>query len=177
MRYPFLALLAKRPAHGYELKHELEETFGDLLPPLNAGQVYTTLARLERDGLVRGDDVPEDARNKRVYELTAAGREALQEWAEAPSPAVKLKDEFFIKLVLAAKTGVAEPKALVDRRRRECLQALRDLADLTSRRDGDLDAAATLLIEGAALHLEADVKWLERCDERLTKEEADAGGA
>jgi DNA-binding PadR family transcriptional regulator len=173
MRYPFLALLAQRPAHGYDLKQQLEETFGEVLPPLNAGQVYTTLARLERDGLVRGDEVPEDARNKRVYELTAAGVEALREWAEAPSPAVKVKDEFFMKLVLAAKTGIADSKGLVDRQRREYLQALRDLEDVAARRDGTLDAAAALLIEGAALHLDADLKWLDRCEERLTKEESD----
>jgi DNA-binding PadR family transcriptional regulator len=178
MRYPFLALLARAPAHGYELKHELEETFGELLPPLNAGQVYTTLARLERDGLVRGDDVREDSRNKRVYELTPAGLEALRAWAEAPTPAVKVKDEFFMKLVLARQAGIADPKALVERRRRRCLQALRDLDDLAAGRNGSLDAAAALLVEGAALHLEADLKWLERCEERLLpKEERDGTGA
>ena len=80
MRYPFLALLADGPAHGYELKQALEHRFGDVLPPLNAGQVYTTLQRLERDGLVVGRDVPEDGRQKRVYELTPAGREALDDW-------------------------------------------------------------------------------------------------
>lgn len=168
MRHAFLALLSDRPRHGYELKQELEETFGQVLPPLNAGQVYTTLARVERDGLVRGHDVPEDTRNKRVYELTAAGAEALQEWVQAPSPTVRVKDEFFMKLVLAAKTGLADPKTLVERQRREYLQALRDLSDLARRQDGTLDAAA-LLVEGAALHLQADLKWLDRCEERLTR--------
>ena len=57
MRSPFLALLAARPAHGYELRQALEQRFGSALPPMNAGQVYTTLARLERDGLVVGEDV------------------------------------------------------------------------------------------------------------------------
>jgi DNA-binding PadR family transcriptional regulator len=177
MRHAFLALLARRPAHGYELKQQLEETFGGVLPPLNAGQVYTTLARLERDGLVRGDEVPEDARNKRVYELTPTGLEALRQWTQAASPAVKVKDEFFMKLVLASVTGIADPKALLDRQRREYLQALRDLDDAAARSDGSLDVAAALLIEGAALHLEADLKWLDRCAERLTKEESDGSRA
>ena len=170
MRFPLLALLAKRPAHGYELKQALEETFGDLLPPLNAGQVYTTLARLERDGLVRGDEVADDTRNKRVYALTAGGRAALAEWTEAPLPAVKLKDEFFMKLVLATKTGIADPRTLLERRRRECLQALRELNDLAAPEKGSRAVAAELLVEGAALHLEADLRWLERCTERLIKE-------
>src|SRR5919108_3916326 len=123
MRYPFLALLASGPAHGYELKQALEQRFGDALPPLNAGQVYTTLARLERDGLVRGSDVPDDSRQKRVYTLTTAGRAALEEWAELPTAATRLRDEFFMKLVLAGLSGVAEPRTLIERQRRECLQA------------------------------------------------------
>lgn len=169
MRYAFLALLSERPRHGYELKQELEETFSQVLPPLNAGQIYTTLARLERDGFVRGHDVPEDTRNKRVYELTAAGTEALRAWAQGPSPVLRVKDEFFIKLILAAKTGLADPRTLVERQRREYLQALRDLNNLASRGDGKLDAAGALLVEGATLHLEADLKWLDRCEERLTR--------
>ena len=178
MRYPILALLSRRPAYGYELKQELDEMFGDVLPPLNAGQVYTTLARLERDGLVHGDDVPEDARNKRVYELTEAGREALRAWAESPSAAVTVKDEFFMKLVLARRTGIADSRALLERQRRRCLEALRDLDDLTGGWKGELDAPAALLAEGAALHLEADLRWLERCEERLlTKEERNETGA
>jgi DNA-binding PadR family transcriptional regulator len=167
MRHPFLALLAARPAHGYELKQALDERFGSTLPTLNAGQVYTTLARLERDGLVRGRDVPDDSRQKRVYELTAAGREALDEWVSTPTPATRLRDEFFLKLVLAAHAGVADPRALIERQRREYLQALRDLAGVAP--NGNV--AGSLLVEGAALHLEADLKWLDLCQERLTQEE------
>ena len=100
MRHPFLALLATGPAHGYELKQALDERFGSTMPVLNAGQVYTTLARLERDGLVRGHDIPEDSRQKRVYELTAAGREALDDWVATPTPATRLRDEFFAKDML-----------------------------------------------------------------------------
>ena len=102
MRSAFLALLAARPAHGYELRQALEQRFGSALPPMNAGQVYTTLARLERDGLVVGEDVPDDSRQKRVYALTDAGRAALDEWVAAPTPGPRLRDEFFLKLVLAA---------------------------------------------------------------------------
>ena len=74
MRQHLLALLAKEPAHGYELKLALEQTFGTAYPSPNIGQIYVTLKRLEADGLVRGEDVEQDSRpNKKVYELTAAG--------------------------------------------------------------------------------------------------------
>ena len=75
MRFPLLALLAGGPAHGYELKQAMEQQFGAVLPPLNAGQIYTTLSRLERDGLVEDDAVAQNGRpNKRVYRLTEAGQ-------------------------------------------------------------------------------------------------------
>ena len=165
MRYPFLALLAEGPAHGYELKQALEQRFGDVLPPLNAGQVYTTLARLERDGLVNGSEVPDDTRQKRVYELTRAGRDALQKWVATPTTGTRLRDEFFMKLVLAGLSGISDPRTLIDRQRREYLQALRDLADATPTSNGN--AVAARLVEGAALHVEADLKWLDLCEERL----------
>jgi DNA-binding PadR family transcriptional regulator len=171
MRYPFLALLAQAPAHGYELKQALEQRFGALLPPLNAGQIYTTLQRLERDGLVRGADVEGDSRNKRVYELTETGAEALREWVEAPAPGARLKDEFFMKLVLAGLSGIADARAMIERQRRENLQSLRDLGELAARQPANGSASASLLLEGAALHLQADLEWLDLCEERLIPKE------
>ena len=167
MRYPFLALLAERPAHGYELKQALEHRFGGALPALNAGQIYTTLARLERDGLVSGTDVEGDTRQKRVYELTDAGRRALEEWVEKPASGPRLRDEFFLKLVLAGAAGIADPRRLIERQRREYLQALRDLTAVAQ----DGNGVAALLAEGAALHLEADLKWLDLCERQLLEEQ------
>ena len=169
MKFPILAMLASSPAHGYELKRELEQHFGAALPPLNTGQIYTSLARLERDGLVDADRVAQDSRpNKRVYHLTSEGQAALDEWVAQPTPGSRLRDEFFMKLILAGRTGIAPPGALIERQRAEYLQALRDLDRLASAA-GD-DAAQALLIEGAALHLEADLKWLDLCEQRLTEE-------
>ena len=130
MRAPFLALLAARPSHGYELRQTLEQEFGDLLPALNAGQIYTTLARLERDGLVEGREVPGDGRGKRVYALTDAGRAVVNEWIEQPVSGTRLKDEFFMKVVIVAAAGLAPPQALIDAQRQEYLQSLRELNDL-----------------------------------------------
>ena len=169
MKFPILAMLASSPAHGYELKRELEQHFGAALPPLNTGQIYTSLARLERDGLVDADRVAQDSRpNKRVYRLTAEGQAALDEWVTQPTPGTRLRDEFFMKLVLAGRAGIADPRVLIERQRGAYLQALRDLDRLSGAANGDW--AESLLIEGAALHLEADLKWLALCEERLTAE-------
>jgi len=171
VRELFLALLSDDGAHGYELKQSLEHEFGDLLPALNAGQIYTTLARLERDGLVVSRAVPGDGRGKRVYEPTEAGRAALAAWIERPISGRRLKDEFFMKLVVVASVGLADPSRLIDGQRREYLQSLRDLnALLESNGKGP---AAELLVEGAILHVKADLEWLELIERKLTlKEEA-----
>jgi DNA-binding PadR family transcriptional regulator len=167
MRFPLLALLAGGPAHGYELKTQLEQRFGSVLPPLNAGQIYTTLSRLQRDGLVDDDAVAQNGRpNKRVYRLTAEGQSELDRWVADATPSPRLKDDFFMKLVLARASGIADPLQLIDRQRGAYLQALRELDDVAASLDGD-DTAA-LLVEGAALHLEADLKWLDLCERRMT---------
>ena len=169
MKFPILAMLASSPAHGYELKRELEQHFGAALPPLNTGQIYTSLARLERDGLVDADRVAQDSRpNKRVYRLTPQGQAALDEWVAQPTPGSRLRDEFFMKLVLAGRAGIADPRELIERQRGEYLQGLRDLDRLSGAANGEW--AEALLIEGAALHLEADLKWLALCEERLNAE-------
>jgi DNA-binding PadR family transcriptional regulator len=170
MRYAFLALLAKQPAHGYELKQAFDTAFGPGWPPLNFGQIYTTLSRLERDNLVRSRDVPQEGRpDKRVYELTQEGKQALQEWVEAPTTGTHIKDDFFMKVVLVRLSGIAEPGPLIERQRREYLQAIKDLDNLIISQSPDGNPAAHLLVEGAILHLRADLKWLDLCEERLSK--------
>jgi DNA-binding PadR family transcriptional regulator len=166
MRHAVLALLADEPAHGYEIKRALEERFGTVIAPLNAGQVYTTLQRLQRDELVADDAVAQSGRpDKRVYRLTAAGRQALEEWLGAPSAPTKLRDDFFMKLVLAYSMGLADPAELLARQRETYLRALGELERVLA--DGGADGTTALVVEGAALHLEADLKWLDRCEEVL----------
>jgi DNA-binding PadR family transcriptional regulator len=173
MKYPFLALLASGPRYGYELKQALELQFGAALAPINAGQVYTTLQRLERDGLVRGEDVPGDTRQKRVYTLTDEGREALGGWVTEPTSATRLRDEFFLKLVLAGMSGIADPRRLIEHQRREYLIALRALGEVNG---ASPDPVASLLAEGTALHLEADLRWLDLCESRLVQEDSNEHG-
>jgi DNA-binding PadR family transcriptional regulator len=169
MRSIVLALLADGPQHGYELRSRLEQVFGSMMPQINSGQVYTTLQRLERDGLIVGDDIPGDSRNKRVYDLTAPGRDELQAWIDTPVASTRLRDEFFMKLVLVGSRSPAVTRRLLDLQRREYLQALRDLGEMARQVDGDV--VAELLVEGAQLHAEADLRWIDQCAERLLDEE------
>ncbi|HEU0115504.1 MAG TPA: helix-turn-helix transcriptional regulator [Thermomicrobiales bacterium] len=174
MRNALLALLAKEPAHGYELKQALEETFGDAWPPTNIGQIYTTLGRLERDGLVQSVHVAQEHRpDKRVYAVTPEGRRELDDWIATPTPGPRLRDEFFLKLILAQTAGLnsaSDPRLLIERQRRAFLHSLRELNDLATRQDTRDNPAALLLIEGAILHLQADVQWLDLCESRLIRE-------
>lgn len=168
MRSVLLALLAKEPAHGYELKQALEQTLGSAYPSPNIGQIYVTLGRLEKDGLVRGEDVTQSNRpNKRVYELTPAGHEAVAEWLDAPGEGPRLRSEFFTKLALVPLTGAADRMTLINRQRRHCLNLMRGLSEPGHPKQRG-NAIAALLIEGARLHLQADLEWLERCQEALT---------
>jgi DNA-binding PadR family transcriptional regulator len=167
VRQPLLALLAKEPAHGYELKLALEQTFGQAYPSPNIGQIYVTLKRLEQDGLVRSQDVEQATRpNKRVYELTPAGRESLRAWVNEPNEGPRVRDDFFIKLVLAPMAGLADRMGLINTQRRHYLGIMRNLTELMADTD-PADTVARLLIEGAVLHLQADLDWLERCLEEL----------
>jgi DNA-binding PadR family transcriptional regulator len=167
VRLALLALLAAGPAHGYQLKAALEETFGPAYPRPNIGQVYVTLGRLEKTGLVRGTAVDQATRpNKRVYEITDAGREALDVWRDGPSVEVRLRDDFFAKLILAPPPGPTGRRDLINSQRRECVQVMRGLSRLAADHDRD-DRTAQLLVEGALLHLQADLDWLERCQEEL----------
>ena len=169
MKYPLLALLAAGPAHGYELKQSFEGRFGAVWPPVNIGQIYATLQRLERDHLVRSSEVEQSGRPaKNVFEITEAGYHALAEWLQEANPGPRVRDEFFMKLVLADLAGVADPGALLNQQRQVLLQELSDLNHVASRTAPD-QHVTRLLIEGANLHLEADLKWLDLCEEALLK--------
>ncbi|MFC5805183.1 PadR family transcriptional regulator [Streptomyces formicae] len=167
MRLPLLALLARGPAHGYELKQDLEQLLGAAYPQPNVGQIYVTLGRLEKSGLIEGEEIAQTSRpNKKIYRLTDAGTEALRAWFEETADEPRVRDEFFMKLALAPRTGLADQIALINKQRREYLNTMRSLSKLSATENRD-HRIAQLLIEGAMLHLQADLDWLERCQEEL----------
>jgi DNA-binding PadR family transcriptional regulator len=165
MRFLFLALLGGGPAHGYDLKRAYDARFGAIWGALNIGQVYTTMARLERDGFVTHETVAQgDRPDKKVYEITALGRKELEAWMAEADDAPAVKSDFVLKLVAARLTG-GDPAPILARQRQRYLQALRDL-DALEVSDGD--GVRGLLVEGAALHLDAELRWLDLCERRIS---------
>jgi DNA-binding PadR family transcriptional regulator len=174
MQEVVLALLAKEPSHGYQLRARLLDALGPLGDSMNAGQIYVTLTRLEKGGLVnweRADGLP-DRPDRKVYALTAAGQQRVAEWlAEVDWPGLA-PTEFHLKLIAAAAARLADPIALVDAQRRELLRRLRD-AQRAALDEPD-GSPATLLIEGLVLRLQADLRWLEACERTWTTRRAEA---
>ena len=159
-----LAMLAKEPSHGYGLRARLRQALGPVGEAMNAGQIYVTLGRLEKAGLVtpaRSAGLP-DRPDRKVYELTAAGQRRVADWITevgwpGPAPA-----EFHLKLVAAAAAGLGDPLAIVDRQRRELFRLLRD-AERAALAEPER-STGSLLLEGIVLRLQADIHWLEACE-------------
>ena len=165
-----LAMLAKEPSQGYQLRARMNDALGPLGEALNAGQIYVTLGRLEKAGLVAVEETPEAAgpsdRDRKVYVLTATGQERVAEWlAEVSWPKPDLA-EFHLKLIAAAAAGLADPIGIVDAQRRELLRRLRDAQRAEMAVPDGSDAA--LLLEGIVLRLQADLRWLEACEANWT---------
>jgi DNA-binding PadR family transcriptional regulator len=159
-----LALLAKEPAHGYELRARLQDALGPLGEAMNAGQIYVTLTRLEKAGLVTAQRVAgkQDRPDRKVHALTPEGQQRVAQWiSEAgwPKPA---PTEFHLKLVAADAAGLADPIGIVRAQRNVLLQGLRDAQRAAL--DEPEGSTAGLLLEGVVLRLQADLHWLEACE-------------
>ena len=162
VREVLLALLAGEASHGYQLRARLALALGPLAEVLNDGQVYVTLGRLEKAGLLTSRRVGQtDRPDRKVYELTPAGHEQVTEWLRDTSWPKPAPAEFHLKLVAAAAAGLADPVGIVDRQRRELLVGLGQ-AQRAALAEPDGSVAA-LLLEGVVLRLQADLRWLEAC--------------
>ena len=174
VKHVLLGLLEGRARHGYELKVAFDELTGGTWP-VNEGQIYATLGRLERDGLVAAAVVEQDLLpNRRVYELTPAGELALKQWLTEPADEpVRLKDEWFVKVLVRALVAPDRWMELVGAQRQA---ALRRLAELEEARDDPATPLMTqLVLEGAMFQVEAGLRWLEVCEERLANLAEDGG--
>jgi DNA-binding PadR family transcriptional regulator len=162
-----LAMLAKEPSQGYELRARLDDALGPLGEALNAGQIYVVLGRLEKAGLVSLDEgAGARERERKVYALTPPGQERVSEWlAEVSWPKPDLA-EFHLKLIAAAAAGLADPIGIIDAQRRELLRRLRDVQRAEMDEPEGSDAA--LLLEGIVLRHQADLRWLEACEASWT---------
>ncbi len=157
-----LALLAKEPSYGYQLRARLQLALGPLAEALNQGQVYVTLNRLQKAGLVTSERVGQtDRPDRKVYQLTTMGRERVMEWLADTSWPKPAPAEFHLKLVAAAAAGLADPVRLVDTQRHALLAGLAAAQRAAlAEPNGSL---AGLLLEGVVLRLQADLRWLEAC--------------
>lgn len=157
-----LALLATEASYGYQLRGRLQLALGPLAEALNAGQVYVTLGRLERAGLVACERVEQSDRpDRKVFRLTDEGRARVSAWLADTSWPKPAPAEFHLKLVAAAAAGLADPVRLVDAQRHALFEALASAQRAAMAEPAD--SVAALLLEGVVLRLQADLRWLEAC--------------
>src|SRR5215472_6799039 len=156
LHHAVLALLADKPAHGYELRSSFEQAVGEQWGGLNIGHLYQILDRLSRDGLIESQRQPQSVKPDRViHHLTPAGRAELDRWLGEPSLRSRgYRDDFFLKLMAAVQAGDQPTLDGVLRRQRAHL--LRELHGLAEARAQDPSAVVGLLITAAELHIRAD---------------------
>lgn len=168
VKHSLLALLAEEPSHGYQLKSAFEDRTGGAWL-LNVGQVYTTLARLERDGLVEALDAGQEA-ERVAYRLTAAGAAALHKWFEAPVIAdPPARDELAIKVLLAVAADAVDVTGVLMRQRTATVEQLQEYTRQKALADPDTDLPWVLLLDALILKAEAEVRWLDLCEARLRR--------
>lgn len=166
IKFLLLGLLAVRSRHGYELKAAFEELFGGTWP-LNPGQVYMTLQKLEDEALVTSEVVEQDLRpDRRVFSITEDGRTELKRWtSEAADGPIRIRDEMVTKVLTAMASDATRPLDLVWAQRRNHMQAIAQLRE--RKNDPEITPVTRLVLEGAILRAEADLRWLDLVEEQL----------
>jgi DNA-binding PadR family transcriptional regulator len=165
IKYGLLALLAETPTHGYQLKTAFERRTGGSWA-LNIGQVYTTLQRLERDGLVAAADA--GAEDRREYHLTESGRAQLDAWFASPVvPEGPPRDELTIKVLLAVAANHVDVTDVLQRQRRASIEQLQAYTRRKAQADPEKDVAFLILLDALIFRAEAEVRWLDACEARI----------
>jgi DNA-binding PadR family transcriptional regulator len=168
IRQGLLALLAEQPRYGAQLRSEFESRTGGTWP-LNVGQVYTTLNRLERDGLVEPVDGADDE-GRITYRLTPRGHGQVREWWLTPVDRQdRPRDELTIKLALAVTVPDVDVPAVVQAQRTQTLRSLQDLTRLKQRATQTDDIAWLLVLDNLVFAAEAEVRWLDHVEAQLLR--------
>lgn len=172
VRHSLLALLSEGPKYGFRLRQEFEASTGDIWP-LNVGQVYTTLQRLERDGCVESDGADEDERH-RNYRLTDEGRRELAEWLRTP-PDLSLppRDELVMKILVASHLPELNVHEIIQVHRRYLVELMQQWTRLKED-ETRLDVAFALAVDAELFRLDSVVRWLDTADGRLRRAAVDA---
>lgn len=171
VRHSLLALLAEEPRHGYGLKAHFERSTAGTWP-LNVGQVYTTLARLERDGLAEPTDPPDQTGEgpgaRQSWRITDRGREALSQWFDEPvSLDPPARDELAIKVLLAIAADADSVGPILVRQRAAALERMAELTRHKAKADPARELPWVLVLDALLLKLEAEVRWLDLVAARL----------
>lgn len=168
VRHSLLALLQEEPRYGYQLRAEFEQRTGSTWP-LNIGQVYTTLDRLERDGLVTNDG--DDGEGHVIYRLTQRGAEEVGTWFAVPVAAANPpRNELAIKLALAVTLPGIDVQAVIQAQRTASMRSLQDYTKAkrtTAASDRPEDAAWLLVLDSLIFSTEAEIRWLDHCEFRI----------
>ena len=166
IKHGILALLRDRPGYGYQLRAAFEESTGSTWP-VNIGQIYTTLGRLERDGLVA--KTGEDAESHVIYEITASGTTELASWFERPITAMdRPRDELAMKLALAVTVPGVDVAALVQRQRNHAQTTLQELTRRKLRASAP-HLAWSLVLEAQIFQAEAEIRWLNHVEGQVCR--------
>ena len=166
VRHALLALLSEGPKYGLQLRQEFEARTGDVWP-LNVGQVYTTLQRLERDGLVESDGG--DDEQQKSYLISARGRAELSEWLHMPpGPAPPPRDELVTKVLVAARVPGTDVHEVIQVHRRYLVELMQQWTHIKED-EAEHDLSLALVVDAELFRLDAVIRWLDTADGRLKR--------
>ena len=168
IRHALLALLSEGPKYGLQLRQEFEARTGEVWP-LNVGQVYTTLQRLERDGLVASDGSVDEDGPQKSFRITSDGRDELARWLRTPpdlsSPP---RDELVIKVLIAFRLPGVDVHEVVQAHRRYLVQLMQEWTRLKEYA-ADRDMEFALVVDAELFRLDSVVRWLDSADGRIKR--------
>ena len=167
VRHALLALLSEGPKYGLQLREEFEARTGEVWP-LNVGQVYTTLQRLERDGLVEAEDTGDDGPQK-GFRITAAGAEELTRWLRTPPDlASPPRDELVMKVLVAVRVPGTDVREVIQAHRRYLVELMQQWTRIKEDEAG-FDLNLALVVDAELFRLDAVIRWLDSADGRLKR--------
>jgi DNA-binding PadR family transcriptional regulator len=171
--HALLALLREGPKYGLRLQNEFEARTGEVWP-LNVGQVYTTLQRLERDGLVDADGEGDRSQKQKRYRITPAGADELADWLRTPPDLVPPpRVELVIKVLVALQVPGIDVHEIMQVHRRHVIEVMQRYTRIKAEVAED-DVALALVADAELFRLEAIVRWLDAADARLQQRTPDA---
>jgi len=174
VRHALLALLSEEPKYGLQLREEFEAHTGEVWP-LNVGQVYTTLQRLERDGLVAavGDEGPAEPGPQKAYRITDAGKTELAAWLRTvPDLSTPPRDDLVMKILIAVRVPGIDVHEVIQAHRRYLIELMQEWTRLKEDDDG-ADLSFALVVDSELFRLDSVVRWLDAAEGRLRRAVAD----